>query len=404
MNKKVAEVTIKELRKIALVGTHLHKWQGFGEKGVIEVFQNQGMIQVDPLNPAGRNHDIFLFARIPDYSIHSFQKIVYPKRLVFEAYFPNLMVISAEYFRYFFPNMKMEKLHEYYQKRLRKIENKHPGYLEQAKNFLRKNGPSRAQDIADMAKTKPSFSFWKTSNLAGIALETLWLIGEAAIYNRDEFWRKTYSLISDYFEETFLEKVETDDKEIEYRKFLLRQKSFPLINLGKISLTSKKKLVLGKKKNLSPEWFEREEDISPQILKAKELSISVAAPYNWEKLLDQKLDEEMRAIAPLDPLIWDRDLLKKIFNFNYSWEVYKLPKDRKWGYYVYPLLYKGDFIGRVEVKYEKKSSTLRVFNLQLEEKFEYDSASEKALENLLSRWKKMVKAEHLSTDKTLDVF
>ena len=111
----------------------------------------------------------------------------------------------------------------------------------------------------------------------------------------------------------------------------------------------------------------------------------------------------MRAIAPLDPLIWDRDLTSKVFNFEYVWEVYKIPKDRRWGYYVFPLLYKGKFFGRLEAKFNNKEETLHLFNLQLEENHEFDNETEQSFVRLANRWKNMLSANEITTDKSIKI-
>ena len=54
---------------------------------------------------------------------------------------------------------------------------------------------------------------------------------------------------------------------------------------------------------------------------------------------------EVAFLAPLDPLVWDRELLRQLFEFDYVWEVYTPKKSRKHGYYVLPLLW-GDRLGR----------------------------------------------------------
>jgi uncharacterized protein YcaQ len=404
MKAKIHEVSKEEMKKIAVVGTHLHKWQGNGEKGIIKVIQEQGMIQLDPLNPAGRNHDLFLISRIPDYKVNQFQETVYPKKLVFESYFPNLMAIFNEYYPIFAPHMKREYLHKYFQSRIEKIEKIHSGILEEARNFLAENGPSSASDLGEMANVKPDFDFWKTSNLAGMALEILWLLGKAAISVRDIHWRKKYDLIENYLEADLLEASSMSDEELSFRKFLVRQKSYPLISLGKVISTKEGRLSLGKRKRLSPSWFEKiEDDNCPEILKLTDNQLGYAAPSNWREFLDRTIDDEMRSIAPLDPLIWDRDLLLRVFNFDYAWEVYKIPKDRKWGYYVYPLLYQKNFIGRLEAKFDKKKKELSVFNLILEDNFVFDEQSKEAYYRLFERWKRMLSADKIRYDKKASI-
>jgi len=59
-------------------------------------------------------------------------------------------------------------------------------------------------------------------------------------------------------------------------------------------------------------------------------------------------DDRMRVLGPLDPLLWDRKLVKQVFDFDYVWEVYKPADKRVWGYYVCPLLHRGELVGRIE--------------------------------------------------------
>lgn len=61
-----------------------------------------------------------------------------------------------------------------------------------------------------------------------------------------------------------------------------------------------------------------------------------------------ELDDRMRLLGPLDPLIWNRALVEQLFDFAYVWEVYKPAAQRVYGYYVVPLLHRGRFVGRLE--------------------------------------------------------
>ena len=75
-------------------------------------------------------------------------------------------------------------------------------------------------------------------------------------------------------------------------------------------------------------------------------------------------------LAPLDPLAWDRDLLLRLFDFDYRWEVYVPAAKRRWGYYVLPLLYGDRFVGRIEPRIDRAAGTLRVLGLWWEDGFD----------------------------------
>ena len=75
-------------------------------------------------------------------------------------------------------------------------------------------------------------------------------------------------------------------------------------------------------------------------------------------------------LAPLDPFVWDRQLLRPLFGFDYIWEVYVPEKKRRWGYYVLPVLYGDRLVGRVEPRFDRRTGTLRILGLWWEEGFE----------------------------------
>src|SRR4029079_5114973 len=68
-------------------------------------------------------------------------------------------------------------------------------------------------------------------------------------------------------------------------------------------------------------------------------------------------------LAPLDPLAWDRDLLLRLWDFDYRWEVYVPAPKRRWGYYVLPLLYGDRFAARIELRHDRPARTRRVLGL-----------------------------------------
>ncbi len=75
-------------------------------------------------------------------------------------------------------------------------------------------------------------------------------------------------------------------------------------------------------------------------------------------------------LAALDPLVWDRDLLRSLWDFDYVWEVYVPAAKRRWGYYVLPILFGDRFVGRIEPRIERSTATLRVLDVWWEPGFD----------------------------------
>ena len=78
----------------------------------------------------------------------------------------------------------------------------------------------------------------------------------------------------------------------------------------------------------------------------------------------------MTFLAPLDPFVWDRDLLRNLFDFDYVWEVYVPEHKRRWGYYVLPILFGDRLVGRIEPRIDRAAGTVRVLGLWWEEWFD----------------------------------
>ena len=68
-------------------------------------------------------------------------------------------------------------------------------------------------------------------------------------------------------------------------------------------------------------------------------------------------------LAPLDPLAWDRELLRRLWDFDYVWEVYVPEAKRRWGYYVLPILFGDRIVGRIEPRFDRKAKALRVLDV-----------------------------------------
>jgi hypothetical protein len=99
-----------------------------------------------------------------------------------------------------------------------------------------------------------------------------------------------------------------------------------------------------------------------------------------EAVQNDPLPEPRAAIiGALDNLMWDRNLLRWVFDFDYVWEVYKPLAQRTYGYYVLPVLYGDRFVARFQPEFDRKTRTMTIANWWWEEGVQPDGAMESAL-------------------------
>ncbi|MEM9851885.1 MAG: crosslink repair DNA glycosylase YcaQ family protein, partial [Pseudomonadota bacterium] len=68
----------------------------------------------------------------------------------------------------------------------------------------------------------------------------------------------------------------------------------------------------------------------------------------------------LRVLNPFDPAVRDRTRLARLFGFEYVNEMFVPAAQRRWGYYVYPVLEADRFVGRVEVKADRGAGWMRL--------------------------------------------
>ena len=58
-------------------------------------------------------------------------------------------------------------------------------------------------------------------------------------------------------------------------------------------------------------------------------------------------------LSPFDNLLWDRPFARRVLGFDHLIEVYKPAPQRRYGYYVLPLLWRDRIVGRADLKSER---------------------------------------------------
>ncbi len=71
-------------------------------------------------------------------------------------------------------------------------------------------------------------------------------------------------------------------------------------------------------------------------------------------------------LSPFDPVVWDRARVRELFGFDYRLECYVPAPRRRFGYYVLPILRRGELVGRLDAKAHRAEGVFEVKALSLE--------------------------------------
>lgn len=108
-----------------------------------------------------------------------------------------------------------------------------------------------------------------------------------------------------------------------------------------------------------------------------------------------KPTSRLRILNPFDPLIRDRARLKRLFGFDYRVEMFVPAAKRQWGYYVFPLLEGDRFVGRVEVRADRKKNLISLDKIWVEPGVVWSSARDERLSAELSRLSRLTGATQI---------
>lgn len=79
-----------------------------------------------------------------------------------------------------------------------------------------------------------------------------------------------------------------------------------------------------------------------------------------------RLNNRLLILSPFDNSVMQRDRLKALFQLDYQIECYLPAAKCQYGYFCLPLLYRGEFIGRMDCKAHRKTRHLEIKSLYFE--------------------------------------
>jgi uncharacterized protein len=353
-----------------------------GREGIIAVFDRFGSIQFDPIEIAGRNHDLVLLSRVPGYRRDMTDRLLYDERVLYETYNKGLSIVPTAdlpWYRVAWDRMRAQHDVEAF--------TEHADLVTELLDRIRATGPMASIDIEPRAAIEWS---WRPTNQVRALLEGLAEAGVLGFSRRDGN-RRLYDLIERLFPAELLNR-EVPIRERFRHKLLSRYRAHGLLGTtGSMELWygASPWVDIGMEDGLPLKAAGRRALHAELVADGTLLPVIVEGvrgprfmPAEELPLLEQA-GREIAAgstpggappgvafLAALDPLVWDRDFLRSLYGFDYVWEVYVPPAKRRWGYYVLPILFGDRLVGRIEPRIERKTNVLRIAGLWWEGGFD----------------------------------
>lgn len=118
-----------------------------------------------------------------------------------------------------------------------------------------------------------------------------------------------------------------------------------------------------------------------------------------ERALAGKLTATHSAVlSPFDPVVWDRKRAEQLFDFSYRLECYTPAPKRQYGYFVLPLLHRGQLVGRMDAKMHRQTGILEVISLWLQEGIKPTTTLQKGLRQAITDFANWQQATRVTLD------
>lgn len=348
---------------------------------ILSTVQRMSLLQIDTINIVARSPYLVLFSRLGNYQPQWLDNALSQGELMeywaHEACFLPRSDFALIRHRMLSPDKMgwkypQEWMHE------------HAAEIEQLIAHIQENGPVRSADFEHPRKGASGWWEWKPHKRH---LEGLFTSGKVMVVERRNFQR-VYDL-------THRVMPHWDDE-----RDLLTQEAAEAIMLE----NSARSLGIFRPQWLADYYRLRQPALKPllEVWQRKQRVIPVAVETLGEMwlhadllpLLPQALEGKLQAthsavLSPFDPVVWDRKRAEQLFNFSYRLECYTPAPKRQYGYFVLPLLHKGQLVGRMDAKMHRKTGTLEIIALYLEDGVKATATLEKGLSSAISdfaRW------------------
>ena len=322
--------------------------------------RRMGFVQLDSINYVERAHHLTLSSRLHAYRREHLARLLERERSLFEHWTHDASAVPTEWFAHWKPRFARAGARirgsAWWGERMGGDADRH---IDAVRARIFKEGPLRSQDFEHERGQVSAWWGWKPQKAA---LEYLWHTGELMVVRRESF-QKVYDLTERVFPELHRAPAPSEEEHTEWA-----------------CATALERLVVATPKELAEFWAAidiarakgwceraaREGRIVPVLVEPLGGGASKPrpsyAPPDWGRRLKRLPGPPRltRLLSPFDPVLRDRARALRLFGFDYRFEAFVPEPQRRFGYYVLPVLEGDRLVARVDPKFERAEGALKV--------------------------------------------
>jgi len=334
-------------------------------------------IQLDPLDPMGTNADLVAMARLTGLPRGAIYTHAYADGAAFEHFAKERCLLPGAAFPFYRERMVQTPWWRV-SERMKRVP---PAIVDAVESEVRERGPISAKALTDRGRVEAiDWSGWKgTSKATSMALEILWTqcrvvvcgrSGDGKLYDVPERALGAHVRGSVAPASRAHDAPAPNAHDDPFARWALVERVEAAGLLARTSGPTWSMLSDARTSGL-PDALVDEGALDAVRLEGSKRAF--LAPANVRDRATREPDDALRILGPLDPLLWDRALLRELFDFDYVWEVYKPESERRFAWYAMPLLHRGALVGRLSGRVD--GTTLVIDGLWREDAAPLDDAA-----------------------------
>ncbi len=325
-----------------------------GQLDVMAIIRQLGFVQLDTIQAVARAHHHILWSRNQNYREPMLDRLLAKNRQIFEHFTHDASVLPVETFPYWQRQFQRLGQQTARWEQTRAMPDATGRAAIRAR--IEEEGPLSTHAFDSKA---PKKAMWVRPPHK-MALDHMWYAGELTTSHRTNF-TKFYDITERVIPDLHREPDIADAEQVDW---LCRAA------LDRLAFGSEGDIMrfwaataLGEVKAWRADAASDLIDV--EIADATGNLIKALAPANIEGRLETlaRPTSRLRILNPFDPAVRDRKRLARLFGFDFRIEIFVPAAERKWGYYVMPILEGDRFVGRVEAKADRKRGVLTVHNV-----------------------------------------